>query len=73
MPKYDVTISEEELKMRVGQDFFPQYDAASKLGKIDYTVSSAEEKDIPREKYTYFLWAESKKGTKEDIIKVLYN
>ncbi|MGP1460546.1 MAG: hypothetical protein ACTTKF_03055 [Bacteroides sp.] len=32
-------IAEEELKLRVAEDFFPQYDTAHRIGKIDFAVT----------------------------------
>ena len=32
-------IAEEELKLRVAEDFFPQYDCAHRIGKIDFAVT----------------------------------
>lgn len=62
-------IREEEVKNRIRDKFFQEYDATPILGDIDFAVTLRQHKDgtelFDRE---YFLWAEAKAGTKEDIL-----
>ncbi|MGP1460676.1 MAG: hypothetical protein ACTTKF_03720 [Bacteroides sp.] len=63
-------IAEEELKLRVAEDFFPQYDCAHRIGKIDFAVTlrtPAHDATILQS----LLWAEAKRGTVTDIYKPL--
>ncbi len=46
-------IREEELKNRLRNDYFKQFDCTQQIGNIDFSVASNG---------TYHLWAESKKG-----------
>ncbi len=32
-------LAEEELKLRIAEQFFPTYDCAHRIGKIDFTVA----------------------------------
>ena len=65
-------LQEEELKNRIGEAFFAQYDYSTIIGKIDFCVvgtrhdSSGKTKDIRS-----LLWAEAKRGTVADIYKPL--
>ena len=69
MAKYDLTIREEELKNLVRDDWFSRYDGNKIIGNIDLSVCAPTEPgqlelfDIP-----FFLWAEAKKGNKEDFL-----
>ena len=71
MPQYS-NLQEEELKNRIGEAFFSQYDYSTIIGKIDFCVvgtrhdSSGKTKDIRS-----LLWAEAKRGTVADIYKPL--
>ena len=71
MPQYS-NLQEEELKNRIGEAFFAQYDYSTIIGKIDFCVvgtrhdSSGKTKDIRS-----LLWAEAKRGTVSDIYKPL--
>ena len=63
-------IAEEELKLRVAEAFFPQYDCAHRIGKIDFAVTLRN----PAHDATMLqslLWAEAKRGTVTDIYKPL--
>ena len=65
-------IAEEELKLRVAEDFFPQYDCAHRIGKIDFAVTLRNPQ--PAHDATMLeslLWAEAKRGTVTDIYKPL--
>lgn len=68
MAKYDLSIREEELKNLVREDWFGKYDGNKIIGNIDLSVC------VPTDPNQYelfdldfFLWAEAKKGNKEDI------
>lgn len=52
-------IREEELKNKVGQDFFASFDTTEILGNIDFTVFPKQDSFFGR---TPLLWAEAKKG-----------
>ncbi len=58
-------IREEELKNKVGQDFFANFDTTKIVGNIDFCVS-LKNKNSTQEKLfesQSLLWAEAKKGT----------
>ena len=58
-------IREEELKNKVGQDFFANFDTTKIVGNIDFCVS-LKTKNATQEKLfesQSLLWAEAKKGT----------
>ena len=63
--KYPNNIREEELKNKVGQDWFAGFDTTQIIGNIDFSVFPTEGlfKTMP------LLWAEAKKGD-YDIIKM---
>lgn len=52
-------IREEELKNKVGSDWFKQFDNTEIIGNIDFTVFLKQESLFER---TPLLWAEAKKG-----------
>ncbi len=62
---YDINLTEEELKNKVGDDFFKNFDYSERVNNIDFMV-------LPKKKIftkkQYFLWAEAKKGNKANII-----
>ena len=60
-------IPEEELKSRVGQDFFSKFDHASIHGKIDFAVRIKQEAGACRLDFQddYLLWAEAKKESSD--------
>ncbi len=68
MPQYNPNILEEELKNQLRIDFFSDYDATPILGKVDFAVANKQTADFELFDREFFLWAESKKGTKEDIL-----
>jgi len=70
-------IPEEEIKNKVTQDFFQQFDCTTILGKIDFAVKAPAPLSPPEggrnsEEFerTYLLWAEAK-ATSTDIIAML--
>ena len=78
MPQYS-NLQEEELKNRIGEAFFAQYDYSTIIGKIDFCVVGAKPlstrgntdqkaNDTP---IVSLLWAEAKRGTVTDIYKPL--
>ena len=58
MAYYSRTIQEEELKNKVREEWFSNYDNTGIPGKVDFYVGY--------ENNTY-LWAEAKRGVKRDI------
>ena len=54
-------IREEEVKNKIRQEFFQDYDATPILGDIDFAVTTKKSSE------EYFLWAEAKAGNTEDI------
>src|SRR5574344_50360 len=54
-------IREEELKLKVGNDWFEKYDYAKKIGNIDCCVSP-KENELNLFESESLLWAEAKKG-----------
>lgn len=56
---YDSNILEEELKNKVGVDWFADFDTTSIHGRIDFSV--ADKQTFFDEKHSY-LWAEAKRG-----------
>jgi len=56
-------INEEELKNRIAQDYFSNYDCARIIGNIDFCVQPTKQPE-PFEK-TSLLWAEAKTGSKD--------
>lgn len=68
MAKYDLNIREEELKNQVRDDWFGSYDGKKIIGNIDLSVCvPTEEGQLELFDLDFFLWAEAKKGNKEDI------
>lgn len=59
-------ICEEELKNKVAQDYFADYDTTRIIGKIDFCVA-VPDKDPALFETESLLWAESKAGTAKDI------
>mgnify|MGYP001777390819 CR=1 FL=1 len=60
-------IREEEVKNRLRQDFFGDYDATKQLGDIDFAVKLKDGGERQMFDDEYFLWAEAKAGTGADI------
>ncbi len=58
MAFYPENILEEELKNRVGSDWFDKYDYKKIIGKVDFCVSVGE---------FNLIWGEAKRGTSHDI------
>lgn len=60
-------IREEEVKNRIRQEFFQDYDATPILGDIDFAVTTKKSSEGELFDQEYFLWAEAKAGNTEDI------
>lgn len=68
MAKYDLSIREEELKNLVRDDWFGNYDGNKIIGNIDLSVCvPTDPNQLEIFDLDFFLWAEAKKGNKEDI------
>ena len=68
MTKYDLSIREEELKNLVRDDWFGKYDGNKIIGNIDLSVCvPTDPGQLELFDLDFFLWAEAKKGNKEDI------
>ena len=68
MAKYDLNIREGEVKNLVRDEWFSNYDANREIGNIDLSVCvPTEPGQLELFDLDFFLWAESKKGNKEDI------
>ncbi|MBQ0032563.1 MAG: hypothetical protein KBT68_07150, partial [bacterium] len=66
MARYDPKILEEELKLRVAEDWFSAYDTRRIIGKVDFCVA------IPATELGLYepenaLWAEAKAGVRKDV------
>ena len=75
-------LQEEELKLRIGDAFFSQYDCDTRIGKIDFCVTQIQDAKhviageaclAPTEgrETVSLLWAEAKRGIVTDIYKPL--
>ena len=60
-------IREEEVKNKLRQSFFGDYDATPILGDIDFAVTLKQISDAEIFDREYFLWAEAKSGISENI------
>ena len=60
-------IREEEVKNKIRQEFFQDYDATPILGDIDFAVTTKKSSESELFDQEYFLWAEAKAGNTEDI------
>ncbi len=68
MGSYYGNILEEELKNKVAEDWFADYDATQIIGKIDFSVAVRRDKvQTDFLETEYLLWAEAKQGTRHDI------
>ncbi len=67
-------VLEEELKNRVAEDWFADFDTTRILGKIDFSVAvrrDATQGDLFARETEYLLWAEAKQGKRHDIYESL--
>ena len=60
-------IREEEVKNKIRQEFFQDYDATPILGDIDFAVTTKRSSEDELSDQEYFLWAEAKAGNTEEI------
>ena len=68
MAKYDLNIREESIKLKVAKDWFSGFDTTQIKGNIDFSVCvPTEPGQLELFDLDFFLWAEAKKGNKEDI------
>ena len=68
MAKYDLSIREGEIKNLVRDDWFSNYDSKREIGNIDFSVCvPTDPNQLEIFDLDFFLWAEAKKGNKEDI------
>ena len=72
MSQYN-TLQEEELKIRIAEQFFNSYHCGSRIGKIDFCVTQRQDAKHPTEgrEIVSLLWAEAKRGIVADIYKPL--
>ena len=65
-------LQEEELKIRIAEQFFASYDCGSRIGKIDFCAVQKEKANTEHVKEVVsLLWAEAKRGVVADIYKPL--
>ena len=77
MMSYDLELREEELKNKIAEDYFKNFDSTQIIEQIDFCIArkiqttqhldkqkSFDDKDFEAE---YYLWAEAKKGKNRDI------
>ena len=67
MPLYDGLL-EEELKNKVGQDWFAAYDTTQIIGRVDFCVAVPRNDGPELFETESLLWAEAKAGCKKDIL-----
>ena len=70
---YYGSILEEELKNKVGGEWFAGYDTTHIIGKIDFAVAVPAAGQLPSDAECpeYLLWAEVKQGTGHDVVESL--
>lgn len=64
---YPTDIREEELKNKVANDWFADYDTTRIIGNIDFCVAVPDKNTLFHEETESIVWAESKPGTNHDI------
>ena len=66
-------IQEEELKIRIAEQFFASYDCDSRIGKIDFCVVQKQKANanIQEQETVSLLWAEAKRDLVTEIYKPL--
>ena len=67
MAKYDLTLREEEIKLKVAKDWFANYDTTQIIDNIDFAVAIQPQGNELFKQTEYLLWAEAKKGNKQNI------
>ena len=66
--KYRNIQREEELKNKIGYDYFDTYDCTKIIGNIDFCVASKKQQEFELEEIEaqYVFWAEAKKGASDN-------
>jgi len=66
-------LQEEELKIRIAEQFFASYDCGSRIGKIDFCAVQRQKVNTNTrgQETVSLLWAEAKRGVIADIYKPL--
>ena len=66
-------LQEEELKIRIAEQFFASYDCGSRIGKIDFCAVQRQKVNTNTrgQETVSLLWAEAKRGVVADIYKPL--
>ena len=66
-------LQEEELKIRIAEQFFASYDCGSRIGKIDFCAVQRQKVNTNTrgQETVSLLWAEAKRGVVSDIYKPL--
>ncbi len=64
-------LQEEELKLRIAEAFFAQYDCNTRIGKIDFCVTQKRHQQKDSEHFVSLLWGEAKRGIVTDLYKPL--
>ncbi|MGP1362861.1 MAG: hypothetical protein ACTTKZ_04155 [Bacteroides sp.] len=64
-------LQEEELKLRIGEQFFSHFDYHSRIGKIDFCVTQKQKAKLDSADTLSLLWVEAKRGVVADIYKPL--
>lgn len=72
MPKYTPNMREEEIKNRLRDDYFKDYDPNPILGNVDFAVAvPTPAGQLQLFETEYLLWAEAKEGTGHDLYESL--
>lgn len=72
---YTNVLREEELKNKVAADFFKDYDSTKIIGNVDFCIAKVTDRSGGRQKTLFdeseitqsLLWAEAKRGNKQNI------
>ena len=64
-------LQEEELKIRIAEQFFASYDCGNRIGKIDFCAIQRQKANTRGRETVSLLWAEAKRGIIADIYKPL--
>ena len=64
-------LQEEELKIRIAEQFFAAYDCGNRIGKIDFCVTQKHQQQKDSAYFVSLLWGEAKRGFVTDLYKPL--
>jgi len=64
---YPLDIREEELKLKVAEDWFNVYDTTRILGNIDFCVSVPAKDSLFKDEIESLVWGEAKTGNNQNI------